>query len=129
MIELDFSQPVAKKYVDVVQYGDGDMIDEDDVALVDVTGVDPEEYDLHDEDDLYYFLVDKFDKTGTWEKLVDAILDATDYYEVYRHIGISYQVREALRTSHSGAVTIMAVGDNIETGESEDFAIAYFALE
>ena len=130
MIELDFSQPAVKKYVDIVQYGDGDMIDEDNIGLIDVTGVDPESYDLKDADDLYYFLVAKFDESAAWWRtLVDNILDVTDYYETYRNIGISYDTREALRTSHSGAVVIMAVGDNVETGESEDFAIAYFALE
>ena len=48
MIEFDFSQPCTKQYVDIVQYGDGDMIDDDDIGLIDVTGVNPEEYDLRE---------------------------------------------------------------------------------
>lgn len=128
MIEFDFSQPCTKQYVDIVQYGDGDMIDDDDIGLIDVTGVNPEEYDLRDANDLYFFLVDKFDAVS-WKKLVDKIIEDTGYQDVYANIGIDNDTREALRTDHSGAVAIMAVGDNRETGETEDFPIAYFALE
>ena len=128
MIEFDFSQPCNKRYVDIVQYGDGYMIDEDNIGLIDVTGVDPSDYDLSNEADLYFFLVSKFDE-ASWNKLVDGILAVTGYYDVYSNIGISNDIREALNTGHSGAVVISAVGDNRETGESEDFYIAYFALE
>ena len=128
MIEFDFSQPCPKKYVDIVQYGDGDMIGDDNIGLIDVTGVDPQDYDLSDSDDLYYFLVSKFDELS-WKNFVSDIIDITEYYNLYRNIGISYDIREALRTDHSGSVTVMAVGDNIETGEAEDFPIAYFTLE
>lgn len=128
MIEFDFSQPGKKKYVDIVQYGDGDMIDDDNIGLIDVTGVDPKEYDLGYENDLYFYLVSKFDE-ASWRKLVDQILDVTDYYDIYRNIGISNDTHEALNPDHSGAVAVWAVGDNIETGESEDFPIAYLALE
>jgi len=128
MIEIDFSQPCPKKYVDIVQYGDGDMIDDEDIGLIDVTGVDPEEYALEDEGDLYYFLVSKFDD-ASWKQLIDAIIAATDYYDLYANIGIDNNIREALNLGHTGAVVITAVGDNRETGETEDFQIAYFALE
>lgn len=128
MIEFDFSQPSPTKYVDIMQYGDGDMIDDDDIGLINVTGVDPEEYDLTDGADLYYFLVSKFDDVS-WKQLTDAIIDATDYQDIYANIGIDDNIREALILSHSGAVVISAVGDNRETGETEDFQIAYFTLE
>jgi len=128
MIQFDFSQPCAEQYVDIVQYGDGDMIDDDNIGLINVTGVNPEEYDLKYAADLYYFLVDKFDE-ASWRQLVDKIIDTTGYQELYMNIGIDHDIREALRADHSGAVAIMAVGDSRETGEAEDFPIAYFALE